>query len=78
MKPPVMELNELRQRYEELGEILEIPGERTALGRCFDFESFLRNGYAVSLDLREGRVQPEEKRAYPGLFRLIDEAWPEE
>jgi hypothetical protein len=71
-------LDELKRRYEALGEIRELPGERTYLGRCSSFDRFLINGPAYARDLRTSHYDFSiEKEQAPGLAELCLEAWPD-
>lgn len=73
---------ELRARYDALGKIEELPGERTFLIRCRSFDEFAANGATVSSDFSRvlAKFGPDELAEYrdihPGLFDLIREAWP--
>ncbi len=72
---PKIPLDELRRRYEALGPIEEMPGERTALGRCSTFSGFLAHGPIIAPEVDWYRNLPEGQ-AHPELFDLIAEAWP--
>lgn len=75
-REPVMPMDELRRRYEALGVIEEMIGERTYLGRCSTFEWFLVYGPLLADDLREGYELTEVREHVPGLAALALEAWP--
>jgi hypothetical protein len=74
---PAIPLDELRKRYEALGPIEELSGDRSYLGRCSDFEGFLQNGPFMAKDLRDGADLPSVTRTLPELADLAIEAWPE-
>ena len=76
-RQPAIPLDELRKRYEALGPIEELSGERSYLGRCCDFEGFLQNGPSMAKDLRDGADLPSVTRTLPELADLALEAWPE-
>jgi hypothetical protein len=86
-------LPELLGKYEALGPLEELDGERTFVGRCATFESFLDYGAKISMMIAADRhlaasSNPDDwpaasaaaleqmERQHPGLFALIQEAWP--
>ncbi len=73
---PAIAINELKTRYDALGPIEELPGERTFLGRCSTFESFLEYGPDLADFLRNGASLPSVQRHAPGLAELALEVWP--
>jgi hypothetical protein len=83
-RPPAMPLDELRRRYDALGPIEELPGERTIRTRCYTFESMLERGPICAELLHEqiehlkerGRDPEVAMRDHPELCRLVLEAWP--
>jgi hypothetical protein len=84
-RPLAIPLGELRRRYDALGPIEELPGERTIRTRCFTFESMLERGPICAELLREqiGRLKEMERdpedamRDHPELCSLVLEAWPQ-
>jgi hypothetical protein len=76
-RQPAIPLDELQKRYEALGPIEELSGERSYLGRCSDFEGFLQNGPFMAEDLRAGSELPSVTRTLPELAELALVAWPE-
>jgi hypothetical protein len=77
MREPAMSLDELRWRYEALGVIEEMMGERSYLGRCSTFEGFLEYGPLLADGLRAGYDLPAVRDHLPELGVLALEAWPE-
>ena len=77
MREPAMPMDDLRRRYEALGVIEEMMGERSYLGRCSTFEGFLDYGPLLANDLRAGYDLPAVRDHLPGLGELALEAWPE-
>ncbi len=85
MTAPTTPLGELRLRYAALGQLRELPGERTFLGRCSDFDSFLAYGPslvafaqkgAVTLSMHDRSGEPYRTQ-WRGLFALCMAAWPQ-
>lgn len=83
--PSALAEEELRRRYEELGEFEDWAGERTFVSRCWSFESMLSRGPLCAELLREEiatceRMEPGSgARALapnPALGRLLLQAWP--
>lgn len=74
-RSPVIPMDELRRRYEALGKIEEMIGERSFLGRCSTFELFLDYGDALADTLRDGGAE-EVRTIAPALGDLALEAWP--
>lgn len=75
-RPPAIALAELRRRYEALGPIEELPGERTYLGRCYTFEQFLAYGPALAADWRDLGPMMGREPLVAQLAALACEAWP--
>lgn len=76
---PAMPLDELRARYDALGPIEELIGERTYLGRCNTFARFMENGPKCAAFMRFFDRQGEGERErgfHPALAALLVEAWP--
>lgn len=75
-RPPALSLPELRARYEALGKIEELPGERTFLGRCNTFARFMEFGAACADSLRDCDAigQPMDSM-HIGLAQLLRTAW---
>lgn len=73
---PAIPMDELRARYDELGPVVELSGERSFLGRCSDFEGFLENGPVLAASLRRGDDLPSVTRHMPALADLALAAWP--
>jgi hypothetical protein len=76
---PSLPLDELRARYEALGPIEELSGERTYLGRCNTFARFLENGQRCAAYMRyfDRYGEGERERGFhPALAALLVEAWP--
>lgn len=76
-REPAISMEELRRRYEALGVIEEMMGERSYLGRCSTFERFLVYGPFLADDLRAEYELPAVRDHLPGLGVLALEAWPE-
>ena len=76
-RQPAIPPDDLRKRYEALGPIEELSGERSFLGRCSDFEGFLENGPLLASALRRGADLPSVTKSLPALGELALEAWPE-
>ena len=70
-------MGELQERYEALGHIEEMPGERTFLTRCGCWEDFLYYGPFLVDELMEGRSHSYLDEHAPGLKELCLEAWPQ-
>ncbi len=82
MTAPALPLAELRARYDALGKIEELEGERTHLTRCATFDDFLKFGPMVAQDFAGWRKSYPPNLEFaeecnPGLFALILEAWPD-
>lgn len=77
LRPPAIALSELRARYEALGPIEEMPGERTYLGRCHTFEQFLSYGPILADTWREHGADIGDDPLLIKLAALACEAWPE-
>jgi hypothetical protein len=83
-REPAMPLDELRRRYDALGPIEELPGERTIRTRCYTFERMLEVGPMCAEMLREaiddlaerGHGPERAMRDHPELCRLVLDAWP--
>lgn len=76
---PALPLDELRARYDALGLLEELPGERTYLGRCNTFARFLENGPRCASFMRyfDRYGQGERERGFhPALAALLVDAWP--
>lgn len=72
-----MDIGEVKARYDALGAIEELAGERTWVGRLWTWESFLGYGPAVADDLRRARAGGESWRGlHPALHDLVLEAFP--
>lgn len=68
----------LRARYDALGPIAELPGERTYLGRCNTFARFMENGPQCAAFMRYSiRSGYRESEFHPELAALLLEAWPD-
>lgn len=79
MTSPALPVEKLRELYGALGEIQELPGERTYLGRCNTFARFMENGQRCAAFLRRFERQGEGERErgfHPALAALLVEAWP--
>jgi hypothetical protein len=84
MIPPKIDTKDLQRRYDALGPLRELPGERTFFGRCASFESFLDYGPSLAQFARAGNVTAEDwqsapephRSQWPGLVSLASEAWP--
>lgn len=77
-RPPALALPELRARYDALGTVEELPGERTFRGRCNTFARFLENGATCAAMLRAFADADDAQDAlHPKLAALLREAWPE-
>jgi hypothetical protein len=78
-------LGELRLRYAALGQLRELHGERTFLGRCRDFDTFLVYGPSLVTFATKGtltlamhdRAGEPYRIQWRGLFALCMEAWPQ-
>jgi hypothetical protein len=85
--------NVLRARYDALGPIEELPGERTIRSRCATFDSMVDYGPLIAEQIATLRARaaskdpdawPENAAStlaameadHPGLFALVDAAWP--
>ena len=76
-REPAIPMDELRRRYDALGEIKEMAEERSYLGRCSTFEWFLVYGPLLADDLRAGYDLPAVRDHLPELGVLALAAWPE-
>jgi hypothetical protein len=85
MTKPEIPVGELRLRFAALGQLRELPGERTFLGRCHDFDAFLvygpslvtfANKGAVTLSMHDRAGEPYRTQ-WRGLFALCMAAWPQ-
>jgi len=72
---PTIAIDELRRRYEALGRLEELPGERTYIGRCSTWEGFLEYGPILADAIRERKEKTVSEFA-PALADLAVEAWP--
>ncbi len=73
---PEIPLNELQRRYESLGKIEEMAGERTFLSRCGSWDDFLYYVPFLVDDLNAGRNHKYLDEHAPGLKELCMDAWP--
>ena len=65
-RAPAVPLEVLRRRYEGLGPIEELPGERTIRTRCYTFESMLEVGPICAEMLRHTIEHLAERGRGPG------------
>ena len=74
----VMTDEELKRRYDSLPELPEIPGERTFISRCYDWEMFCDRVARVAAGFRaSNQKQRDLQRSFaPELYDLIVEAFP--
>lgn len=74
---PTLPPDELRARYDALGPIEELVGERTYLGRCNTFARFMEYGPQCAKFMRySDRRGYREREFHPALAALLVEAWP--
>lgn len=67
----------LRARYDALGTVEELPGERTFRGRCNTWPRFLEYGGACADLLRSFDDSGDtQDTLHPELAALLREAWP--